>query len=132
MKKIFALSLPILLLMTSSALSEIYSKGEALAVFRISEGESVSAASLNVSAAVAELDAGISETYEALSEIGGKLFVLVRSSTKTTEQLISELKARPDVITASPNYYTKINIQQQRNKNPKRFKRRFMLGTQSN
>ncbi|MBQ7558918.1 MAG: S8 family serine peptidase [Synergistaceae bacterium] len=106
MKKIFALSLPILLLMTSSALSEIYSKGEALAVFRISEGESVSAASLNVSAAVAELDAGISETYEALSEIGGKLFVLVRSSTKTTEQLISELKARPDVITASPNYYT--------------------------
>ncbi len=106
MKKIFALSLPILLLMTSSALSEIYSKGEALAVFRISEGESVSAASLNVSAAVAELDAGISETYEALSEIEGKLFVLVRSSTKTTEQLISELKARPDVITASPNYYT--------------------------
>lgn len=103
--KIFVLSLLIFLVMTSSASSEIYSEGEALAVLRVPEGENVSTASINAAVSLSEIEADVAETYEALSEIEGKLFVLVRSSTKTTEQLISELKARPDVITASPNYY---------------------------
>ena len=103
--KIFVLSSLIFIFTASPAFSEIYSKGEALAVFRVPECENVSTASINAAVSLAEIDASVAETYEALSEIEGKLFVLVRSSTKTTEQLISELKARPDVITASPNYY---------------------------
>lgn len=104
-RKIFAVSFIAVMLFTSSALAAIYAEGEALAVFRVPEGVSVSAAGVSVSDAVSEVDASVAETYETLSEIEGKIFVLVRSSSKTTEQLISELKSRPDVITASPNYY---------------------------
>ena len=78
-----------------------YAEGEALAVFRVPEGVSVSAAKVSVA------DAEVAETYETLSELEGKIFVLVRSPAKTTEELITELKQRPDVITASPNYYTR-------------------------
>ncbi|MBQ2617539.1 MAG: S8 family serine peptidase [Synergistaceae bacterium] len=102
--KIFML----LLLLTgtcSPAWSEIYTEGEALAAFRVPEGVGMSAASVSVAEAVGEIGASVAETYETLSEIEGKIFVLVRSSTKSTEELITTLKACPDVITASPNYY---------------------------
>ncbi len=107
MKKIFALSFLAVMMFSTSAFAGIYAEGEALAVFRVPEGVSVSAASVNVVEAAEEIGASVAETYETLSEIGGKIFVLVRSSEKTTEELISELKARLDVITASPNYYAK-------------------------
>lgn len=102
---IFALSLLAVMAFTSSALAGNYAEGEALAVFRVPEGSSVSASSVNVIKAAGEVGASVAETYEALSEIEGKIIVLVRSSAKSTEQLITDLKARPDVITASPNYY---------------------------
>ena len=89
------------------AFSETYAEGEVLAVFRVPEGVSISAAGVNVAESAGEIGASVAETYETLSEIEGKIFVLVRSSTKSTEQLISDLKKRPDVITASPNYYAK-------------------------
>ena len=104
--RIFVLSLLFMLAMSPMAWSADYSEGEVLAVFRVPEGSSVSAASVNVIEAAGEVGASVAETYETLSEIEGKIFVLVRSPSKSTEQLISELKARPDVITASPNYYT--------------------------
>lgn len=102
---IFALSLLAVMAFTSSALAGNYAEGEALAVFRVPEGSSVSASSVNIIEAAGEVGASVAETYEALSEIEGKIIVLVRSSAKSTEQLITDLKARPDVITASPNYY---------------------------
>ena len=104
--KIFVLSLLVLAALCSAAWSQTYAEGEALAVFRAPEGLSVSAASVNVAEAVGGIGASVAESYETLSEIEGKIFVLVRSPTKSTEQLITELKARSDVITASPNYYT--------------------------
>ena len=104
-RKVFALSILVVMMFTSSALAEVYAEGEALAVFRVPEGVSVSAAGTRVAESVGEIGASVAETYETLSEIEGKIFVLVRSSTKTTAQLISELKERPDVITASPNYF---------------------------
>ena len=104
--KVFLLSLFMLLALSSSAWSEVCAEGEALAVFKVPEGVSVSAAGVNVAESVAaEIGASVAETYETLSEIEGKVFVLVRSSAKSTEQLIAELKERPDVIAASPNYY---------------------------
>ena len=66
--KIFVL----LLLLTgicSPAWSEIYTEGEALAVFRVPEGVEMSAASVNVAEAVGEIGASVAETYETLSEI---------------------------------------------------------------
>ncbi|MBR1438220.1 MAG: S8 family serine peptidase [Synergistaceae bacterium] len=106
--KISVLSLFVLTALCSSAWSETYAEGEALAVFRVPEGVSVSAAGVSVAeAAASELGASVAETYDTLSDIEGKIIVLVRSPSKSTEQLIAELKARPDVITASPNYYAK-------------------------
>ena len=104
-RKIFALSIFAVMILCRPSFSESYAQGEALAVFKVPEGVSVSEASVSVSESAGEVGASVAETYETLSEIEGKIFVLVRSSSKTTEQLISELKARPDVITASPNYY---------------------------
>ncbi len=106
-RKIFALSVFAVMILCCPAFSETYAEGEALAVFRVPEGVSVSAAGVNVAESAGEIGASVAETYETLSEIEGKIFVLVRSSSKTTEQLISDLKKRPDVITASPNYYAK-------------------------
>ena len=102
--KVFAL-LFVLTGICSPAWSGTYAEGEALAVFRVPEGVSVSAASVNVVEAAGEIGASVAETYEALSEIEGKIIVLVRSPSMSTEELIATLKARPDVITASPNYY---------------------------
>ena len=98
MRRVFVLSLVLVLAVCPAAWPSPHAEGEALAVFRVPEGESVSAASVSVSGAE------VAETYETLSELEGKIFVRVRSSTKTTEELIAELKQRPDVITASPNY----------------------------
>ncbi len=106
-RKIFALSVFAVMILCCPAFSETYAEGEALAVFRVPEGVSVSAACVNVAESAGKIGASVAETYETLSEIEGKIFVLVRSSTKSTEQLISDLKKRPDVITASPNYYAK-------------------------
>ena len=98
MRRVFVLSLVLVLAVSPAAWPSPHTEGEALAVFRVPEGVSVSAASVSVSGAE------VAETYETLSELEGKIFVLVRSSTKTTEELITELQQRPDVITASPNY----------------------------
>ena len=66
----------------------------------------MSASSVSVSEAVGEIGASVAESYETLSEIEGKVIVLVRSPSMSTDELIASLKACPDVITASPNYYT--------------------------
>ena len=96
--KIFVLMLFIVLSVSSYAWSAQYVEGEVLAVFRVPEGVSASEAEIHVA------EAEVAETYEALSELEGKIFVLIRSQTKTTEQLIDELKQNPDVISVSPNY----------------------------
>ena len=43
------------------------------------------------------------KTYDALSEAGGNIFMLVRSDTKDDNELLRELKGNPGVIAASPN-----------------------------
>ena len=87
--KIFVLSLLFVLIVSPSAWPADYAEGEVLAVFRVPEGVSVSAAEVSVAGAE------VAETFETLSEIEGKVFVLVRSGAKTTDELIAELKARP-------------------------------------
>ncbi|MBQ2617538.1 MAG: S8 family serine peptidase [Synergistaceae bacterium] len=104
--KVFVLSFLVLTVMCSPSWSATYAEGEALAVFRVPESVGMSAASVIVSEAVGEIGASVAESYETLSEIEGKFIVLVRSPSMSTEELIASLKARPDVITASPNYYT--------------------------
>ncbi|MDR1977805.1 MAG: Ig-like domain-containing protein, partial [Synergistaceae bacterium] len=89
-----------------------YVEGEALVLLRsntprgtlsvrsVESGVSRSYAN-NVAASVG---ARAETTYGALSAQSGKIFALVKSETKTTEELIRDLEKNPDVISAAPNY----------------------------
>ncbi|MBQ6774234.1 MAG: S8 family serine peptidase [Synergistaceae bacterium] len=101
MKK-FVLALLIVFLMSPSAMSSSYKEGEVLAVFRVPEGSSA-----RISEIAGSINARVAETYETLSELDGKIFVLIKSDSKTTEELINELKNNPEVISVSPNYHVK-------------------------
>ena len=103
-KILFALLL--VLIVSSPALSGNYYKdGEVLAVFRVPDGLQISESGARVANIAASVNAGIAENYETLSEVDGQIFVLIRSENKTTQELIDSLKANPEVISVSPNYY---------------------------
>ena len=87
-----------------------YAEGEALVVLKNNVG-TLSTASLSSAAAmnyIAEVATSASAeavtTYSELSAACGEIYVLVRSGTKSTEELIAELKKNPNVESASPNY----------------------------
>ncbi len=94
-----------------SASAARYVPGEALVVFRKATGASVTASSVErglesfrVASLAAASGARAVRAYGALSEAGDGVFALIRSESKTTERLVEDLKARADVIAASPNY----------------------------
>ena len=62
-RKIFALSIFAVMILCCPAFSETYAQGEALAVFRVPEGSSVSASSVSVAESVSEVGASVAETY---------------------------------------------------------------------
>ena len=96
------------------ALAASYVSGEALVVFRKAPGDGVTAASVErgsesfrLAALAAASGARVAQSYGALSEAGDGVFALVRSETRTAEQLVEDLRARADVLAASPNYITR-------------------------
>ena len=87
-----------------------YVEGEALVVLRNNIG-TLNATSLNHTAAInyiggvaGSASAEVVTTYSELSAAGGEIFALIRSETKSTEELIAELEINPNVVSASPNY----------------------------
>ena len=97
------------------ALAASYVPGEALVVFRKAPGDGVTAASVErgsesfrLAALAAASGARVAQAYGALSEAGDGVFALVRSETKTAEQLVEDLRARADVLAASPNRISRI------------------------
>ena len=97
---------------TAFSAQKNYPDGEVLAVFKAPSGVRVSVAGLIegselralVANAASAVDSEVLDVYETISELDGNIFVHLRSKTKTTEELITELKARPDVLSVSPNY----------------------------
>lgn len=96
------------------ALAASYVEGEALVVFKKAPGAAVTAASVErgsesfrLASLAAASGARVAQAYGALSEAGGGVFALVRSETRTAEQLVEDLRARADVVAASPNYITR-------------------------
>ena len=86
--------------------------GDALVVFKAPEGQKVTASALSnkksslrasVKTAVESVGAEVQDVYEAISEVDGSIIVYVRSTTKTTEELINEFQKRDDVISVSKN-----------------------------
>ena len=89
-----------------------------LAVFSAPEGMTMTAESIRggeirkyIDEIAASADARVVSVFEYLSLAGKdrKIFVSVASDTKTSEQLIADLKANPAVLSASPNRKQKIH-----------------------
>ena len=106
-----------LLIQTVPALSAQTTKGEVLAVFRTPEGMALTEQSLKdgpirkyLDSAAASSDAKISNVFDSLSLMNkeGNIIVFITSDAKTTEELISSLKANPNVISASPNRQVRV------------------------
>lgn len=87
-----------------------YIEGEALVVLRGELGEgvhtraAVEASATKIAGITAKTaGASVKSVYTSMSSGGGKVFALFKSDSKTTDQLIADLKANPDVLAASPN-----------------------------
>ncbi|PIE54662.1 MAG: hypothetical protein CSA35_04640 [Dethiosulfovibrio peptidovorans] len=100
-----------LLALTRLAWAESFVPGEALAVFANMSSRSVTASSVTrgpfrarAEAMAASVGARVVRTYGELSQAGDQIFALIRSETRSTEELVRELQKRPDVLAASPNF----------------------------
>ncbi len=100
-----------LALLSTAALAAEYAPGEALVVLKndigeVGEGSLSRAAALDgyVEGVARAVSASEVETFRALSNGGKGIFALMKSSTKTTEELVAELKANENVLSVSPNY----------------------------
>ena len=97
------------------ALAASHVPGEALVVFKRAPGAAVTAASVErgsesfrLASLAAASGARVAQAYGSLSEAGDGVFALVRSETRTTEQLVEDLRARSDVLAASPNRISRV------------------------
>jgi subtilisin family serine protease len=87
-----------------------YAPGEALVMLKNRVGQlsasalSSAAAERYISGVAMNVGAKAVTTYASLSEAQDGIFVLIRSETKSTEELVAELKNNPDVASVSPNY----------------------------
>ena len=117
MRKSFLLAAVLLGLLAApwGAFATPYVEGEALVVFKKASGSTVTAASVErgsesfrLAALAAASGARVAQAYGALSEAGDGVFALIRSETRTAEQLVEDLRARADVLAASPNYITRL------------------------
>jgi subtilisin family serine protease len=75
-----------------------YAEGEVLVKFK--KGVSISAA---ISIADS-LSLNVEKHFSAISRIRDQVYVHLKSATKTTPQMLEELRKHPDVSDASPNY----------------------------
>ena len=115
MRKSVWLCAVLLIGLLSRGAAASYVEGEALVVFKKAPGAAVTAASVErgsesfrLASLAAASEARVAQAYGALSEAGDGVFALIRSETRTAEQLVEDLKARVDVVAASPNAITRV------------------------
>ena len=112
----FLSSLIITLLMATVSFASDAVPGDVIVVLRNTSGSRIS--SLSQAGGIKSISAvqsfakssnvSIKSTYDALSEQGDHMFMLVHSDTKDENELLREIKSRPDVIAASLNRTLKI------------------------
>ena len=87
-------------------------KGEVLAILRTPQGMSLTEESLKngeirkyIDLTAASADARVVSIFDSLSLVNkkGNIFVFIASDKMTSEELASELKKNPSVVSASPN-----------------------------
>ena len=110
MKKfIFAL---IIIFLLAPSINAATMPGDVLVIFKNPSENEVNSASLAsdgehmayLASAASELDAEVSLTYDELSESSNEIFALIHSDTKSEQELLKEILARPDVKGAQLNY----------------------------
>ncbi len=117
MKKLLAL-LFFLLFHVHIAYSQEAMPGDVIVVLRAPSGFNAMSAqsaggieSLQAVRSFAEsLNANVVKTYDSLSQSNGNIFMLIHSDTKDEQQLLREIKSRPDVIAASLNHIYTLNL----------------------
>ena len=112
----FLSSLIIILLMAAVSFASDVVPGDVIVVLRNTSDSRIS--SLSQAGGIKSLSAvqsfakssnvSIKSTYDALSEQGDYMFMLVHSDTKDENELLREIKSRPDVIAASLNRTSKL------------------------
>ena len=110
MKK-FVFALIFLILFSSSAFAKTV-PGDVLVIFKNPSENKISTASLAsdgehmgyLASVASEFDAKVAMTYDTLSENNNEIFALIHSDTKTEQELLKEILARPDVKGASLNH----------------------------
>jgi hypothetical protein len=109
------LSLALVLSLSAGAVAgasetQEYVEGEVIALLKNGTGTSMANAMSNGSvrpfavAAAAKAGGKLEKIYESLSAQSGYVYMMVKSDTLTTEELLKKLKENPDVISVSPNY----------------------------
>ena len=106
--KFFAAIAVLLSVMSGVSFAARHVPGEVIVVFK-SPSESEVSASEYVSAAAEMHGASVSRVYGALSEAGNGVFTLLHSDSKNEDELLEELRKRPDVKSASLNHLVKFS-----------------------
>ena len=97
---------------------KFYVEGDVIVVLNpTNENATIAASDFNmgseafrVASVATTCGAWVKNTYPELSQAGNKTFALLHSDTASTEDLISELLQRPDVVAASPNYKATVAV----------------------
>ena len=116
MAVLFLLSLIFCRVSSSSAKDAV--KGDVIVVLRNSSGVRINSAktaggvkSLSaVKSFAASQKVNVIETFDALSDAGNKIFMVVHSDTENENELLRKIKSRPDVISASLNHIYTLNL----------------------
>ena len=90
--------------------------GDVLVIFKNPSENDVSTASLAsdgehtayLASVASEMDAEVRLTYDELSESSNEIFALIHSDTKSEQELLKEILARPDVKGAQLNHIKKL------------------------
>lgn len=89
-----------------------YVEGDVVVIFKGETGTNVMASALKgmgrealrTASIASEHGAWVKDTYANLSESGNHVFTLLHSDILSTDELVKAVKARSDVVAASPNY----------------------------
>lgn len=109
---ILSLILPVASLGDDEETGPAYIPGDIFVVLKPEENNAVITAddlrmgseAFRVASFAASSGSWVKETYANLSEAGNSIFALLHSDSISTDQLLSEISSRPEVIAASPNY----------------------------
>ena len=128
-RKVFALIVLCIVSFASCSYASDAVPGDVLVVLRNTSGNRINSASFGGIKAMSAVKSfeqsakvNVTRTYDALSDEGDYMFMLVHSDTKNENELLREIQKRPDVIAASLNHILYLNEDKRIPNDPDYFK----------